>query len=364
LRFLERYGLDFLRRWNARERWEVRHLTPAEAEEIRRTERRAVLAASLAGVVSGAILGATEMALAQPGAGELALSLWRESWRDWGAFLGVIVLVSVGEMLFLYWNAVRATARASDVAGLRIAEEDRGHVVPVGLARAALELPDPREPVHGIDPFARTPRWKLTLWALLYRVKVGATSFLLRIFLRRLLGRTALRLFIPLLAIPVYALWNAVVTARVLRQVRIRAFGPAAVDDVLGRVLSDPERLSDDARRAIFSGIGEIIIRNADAHPNFVLLVGRLLEDLEMSSDVETGWVEGRTLLARLDDVERSAALALFDVATVIDGRLRRREMRFLAEAYRLCERPFDPDVARRMRDAFLDGGPIPLALG
>jgi hypothetical protein len=324
-----------------------------------------VAAAFFAGVISGAILGATEMALAGPGAGELELSLWRDEWRSWGVFGTVIVVVSVVEVVFLYWNAVRATGRASDVAGLHIAEEDEGHVVPPGLARAALELPDPQEKVYGIDPFARTPRWKLTLIALLYRVKVGATSFFLRVFLRRLLGRTAFRLFIPLLAIPVYALWNAVVTARVLRQVRIRAFGPAAVDDALGRVLRDPVRLGPEARRTIFSGIGEIIVRNADAHPNFILLVGRLLDVLEMSaSDVEVAWDGAQALVHSLDEDERSVALALFEVATVIDGRLRRREMQFLAEAHRVCGRRFEAGAVRRMRDDFLGGGPIRLALG
>jgi hypothetical protein len=357
LNFLERYGLKYLRRWNRRQSWAVRHLSLEEAGDIKRTERRAIAWACLAGIVSGTILGTTEMILWGRIIGELELSLWREQWRYWGLFLGIIVVVSAAEILFLYRNAVRATGRISSIAGLRVAEEDLGNIVPTGLARAALELPNPREPIYGIDPFARTPRWKLTLMAILYRLKVGATSFVFRIFLRRLLGRAALRFFIPLVAIPVYAAWNSLVTAWVLRQARIRSLGPAAVRDALEAALEDPERLSREARRTIVSGVGEIVIRTADAHPNFVLLLEALLREMKVSpADIEDNWRSGRKLLESLDGKERKTALSIFRAAAIIDGRLRKREMEFLEEAHRLCGFPFDPEAVRRLRDDFLDG--------
>jgi hypothetical protein len=76
LNFLERYGLKFLRRWNRRQSWAVRHLSLEEAGDIKRTERRAIVWAGLAGIVSGTILGTTEMSLWGRIIGELEISLW------------------------------------------------------------------------------------------------------------------------------------------------------------------------------------------------------------------------------------------------------------------------------------------------
>jgi hypothetical protein len=357
LNFLERHGLKYLRRWNLRETWAVHHLTPEEAGEIKRTERRAITWACLAGIISGSILGTTEMVLWGRFIGALEPSLWREQWHYWGLFLGIIVVVSGVEILFLYWNAVRATSRASSIAGLRVAKEDFGNIVPTGLARAALELPNPQETIHGIDPYARTPRWKLTLMAVLYRLKVGATSFVFRVFLRRLLGRAALRFFIPLAAIPVYAAWNSLITAWVLREVRIRSFGPAAVDDALGQALKNPECLSQEARQTIVSGTGEIIIRKANAHPNFVLLLEHLFRKLRIRpKDVKVHWDSDRKRLESLNQEETKTALSLFLAAAVINGRIRKPEMEFLDQAHQLCKVPFDPAAVRRLRDDFLSG--------
>ena len=120
---------------------------------------------------------------------------------------------------------------------MQLQGHETGEQVARSLVRAALELPNPREPICGVDPYARTPRWKLTLLAIGYKLKVGVTSFLLKVFLRRLLGRAALRVLIPLAAIPVYATWNTLVTRWVLRQARIRAFlVRAEVDHVLRTV--------------------------------------------------------------------------------------------------------------------------------
>jgi hypothetical protein len=357
LGLLERYALRFLRRWNRRQSWAARPLTSGETSEVRRTERLAIVLASFAGVASGAIFGTMEVVLGQQPTGGLELALWREQWRQWGWFVAVAVVVSGAEIVFIYWNALRAAGRISAIAGLSVTGAGSNGVVPVGLARAALELPNPREPVVGIDPYVRTARWKLVLFALLYRLKVGATSFLVRVFLRRLLARAALRFFIPFVAIPVYAVWNAVITAWSLRQVRARSFGPAAVRRVLEEVFRDPSALDDDARRTIVSGVAEIIILNADAHPNFVLLVEGLLRELALSAeDVRIDWDSHRDRLARLDEPARDTALAVFRLAAVIDGRLHGRELRFLEEAYRLCGLPFDEDAVRARAHGFLEG--------
>jgi hypothetical protein len=123
----------------------------------------------------------------------------------WAAFYAFVGVITVIEMAFLYWNALDATARVNALLGAPLDGEERSGLLSVGLARAALEAPNPHHVVHGVDPYALMPRWRLIAQNLAYKVKVGASSFVIRILMRRLLARAALRGFIPLLAIPLYA---------------------------------------------------------------------------------------------------------------------------------------------------------------
>lgn len=86
--------------------------------------------------------------------------------------------------------------------------------------------------------------------------------------LRRLLTRAALRFFIPLVAVPVYAAWNGVIARWVMREVRVRVAGPLAVQELSERILARRANLNEDARRLIMETVGEAILRGEDAHPN------------------------------------------------------------------------------------------------
>jgi hypothetical protein len=353
---LERYGLDQLRRWNRRDAWAVHPLDTAELERLRQLERRTLVLAALAGALSGAILGGAEV-VTDGRWGTFDFELWREQWRTWAAYLSLVVVVSGVEVAFLYWNALRGAGGISAFAGLQLAGHDTGERVARALVRAALELPNPRERIYGVDPYARTPRWKLTLLALAYKLKVSATSFILRILLRRLLARAAVRAFIPLVAIPVYAIWNAVVTAWVLRESRVRAFGPLAVRDLAQHVTGAREGLSPECRRLIVQAVSEAIVRTGNADPNYHLLLGQLVEALEVSpEEISVTWESARHAAASLTESERQMFLTILAVAVVIDGRVRRSEAVLLEEAHRLCNRPFERAKLDRRLKAFLQG--------
>lgn len=353
---LERHGMDRLRRWNRRDSWAVHPLQESELTQLRQLERRTLFLAALAGVLSGAILGGAEV-ISDGRLGTFDFELWREQWRTWVVYVTLVIVVSVIEVLFLYWNAIRGAGRISSFAGIQLAGHATGEHVARALVRAALELPNPRERIYWVDPYARTPRWKLTLLAVAYKVKVGATSFILRILLRRLLARAAVRAFIPLIAIPVYAFWNALVTRWALRQARIRAFGPLAVRDLARHVTAARGALGPNCRRLIVQSVSEAIVRTGDADPNYHLLLGQLVESLEVSPTENHGeWESARTAAGHLTESERQMFLTVLTVAVVIDGRVRKSEAALLEEAHRLCNRPFDRAKIDRVLKAFLEG--------
>jgi hypothetical protein len=354
---LERSAAAYLQRVNTQQEARLRECRPEDLASIRSVERWGVFWAFLAGAVSGAILGATEIFVRQGYLEGMEGLAWREQLPYWAAFLGLALLVSGVEILFLYWNALRAVARISRIAGLPLSGNHFGEFMARGLARAALEFPNPRDPLYRIDPYARTPHWKLATIALLYRMKVGATSFVLRVLLRRMAGRAALRGVIPLITGPLYAIWNAIITWRIVREGRVRSLGPLAVQEVVGQIAASGENLSPEDRHVVLAAAGEMIIRSEDAHPNFALLLCDLMETLEVSTgDTDVDWPRQQKRLRELGADGENAVLKALILTSLLDGRVPRAEIELLQEAHAACGRSFQKEAFDRLNDKLMNG--------
>ncbi len=354
---LERSAAAYLQRVNRREEVQLRECRPEDLALIRKVERRGIFLAFVAGAISGAILGGTEIFVRQGYLEGMEGLDWREQLPYWAAFTGLALVVSGIEILFLYWNALRSVGRICHIAGLPLGGNHMGEFMARGLARAALEFPNPRDPIYRIDPYARTPQWKLAIIALMYRMKVGVTSFVLRVLLRRMLGRAALRGVIPLITGPLYAIWNAVITWRIVREGRIRALGPLAVREAVRQIGACCEELSDDERRLVLSAVGEMIIRSEDAHPNFALLLRSLMDAMDIGTE-QAGieWRQNRKELSELGEEGKRAVLTALVVTSILDGRVSRAERELLEEAHAACGRPFHRKAFERLNDKVMKG--------
>lgn len=316
---------------------------------IRAIEKRVILWSIVSGTMSGAIIGGFEIFVRQGllnGADDLD---WQTLWPYWLGLYAVIGVVSAIEILFLYWNALAGIARVATAAGLP------GEAQPIvaGLARAALEFPNPEQRVHGIDPYARVPGWRRTLANLAYRAKVGLSSFVLRMLLRRIVGRALIRGVIPLLALPLFAAWNAFITWRVMREARIRALGPGMVETLAEALASarDPEATAS----ILMHGVAELIQRGADAHPNVVLLMSRLAEQAgDPDLDIKLDWQRARERLRELEEDDRRRALKVLTRATVIGSGVRTSQRQLLEDAHEAAGQRFDEQALVRARRRFL----------
>ena len=357
LNFVERIGLEVLRRRIDREDSHIHKWSQSELADIKRIERRTKIVAALAGATSGALLGFAEIWLGEGALDVTGANPWREKLPYWLIYVTLTVLVSGVEVLYLYGYVLRAVARISSLAGLSLSAREVEQLVARGLSRAALEIPNPRQPIHGIDPYARVPRWKLVSYAILYRIKVSATSFVLRVLLRRILSRAALRVFIPLVAILVFAIWNALIARWVMREVRIRVAGPLVVQQLGERVAADRGKLDEESRQLIIEAVGETILRGEDAHPNYALLLSRLFEDLAIAPEsVRIDWDASRAALGKLDPQAQNLLLTVLTVAAILNSRLKRAQRDMLADAFNLCGRPFSLQAVMTLRREFISG--------
>jgi hypothetical protein len=324
---LERRAAGFLARRSAGER----RLEGAAA--LRRTTRRAVGLAAAAGIVSGGLIGGSEIWLRQEVALD-ELDFWEALpwWIGWFAVAGVISAI---EIAFLYWLALRGVARIVGTADVGLDGEGYPTLFARGFARGALEFPNPKTTIYGVDPYAYVPGWRLVVRTVAYKLKVGVSSFILRVFLRRVATRLAVRGIIPLLAGPLYAAWNAFIIWRIITEARLRAYGPAAIDAMIDALFSR-DGPSEAAREAVLHGAGEMTRCAADAHPNYVYLLARLREALGIDGEPEIrcDWDGARDRLGELEGEERDRVLGFLLLVAVLGTRTRSRQRRLVDDAF------------------------------
>jgi hypothetical protein len=352
---IERSAVDLVMRHGGEDEPHPQRWSDDDLGEIHAIERNGIMVAAAAGATSGALIGIVEIIYRD----ELSLdsaSDWIDNWQIWALYFGVAAVVSGIEILLLYWWVLRRAARVGSVAGLGLSKHEFEKVIALGLSRAALEMPNPRTSIYGIDPYAQVPRWQLVAYAVLYRLKIGATSFILRIAMRRLLARAAVRVFIPLVSIPVFAVWNAVVIGWVMRSIQIRAAGPRSVDEI-GAWLEDAgDALDRQSRELIVQAVAESIVRARDAHPNFVLLLSRLLRDFGLEDQLERDWSGACERIAALDAPAQELLLRTTIAATVLNGRIRQRQRELLRELHARCGVEYHDDELEALRKEFVRG--------
>jgi hypothetical protein len=372
---LERVGVSYLRKRSDAARAVVSRppaddavLSAAEQGSLRAVERGTIVRATFAGALFGTIAGSGEIVARrvlgiEPEAGR-ALAFW--------AVVGAFAVVASGlEILYLYWAGLRSVHRLAQVARIELfphgAREERVAVASA-LARAALELPNPRAQLFGIDPMREASKLRIVLGTLAYKAKIGITNFVAKAILRRILVRALLRAWLPMVAVPVVAAWNGIISWRVMREARIRAIGPSAarelVDAALGEATGAHENLPARVQLAVFRAVGSTVVQKRDMHPNVVALLHELVARLGDPPDERLD--DADAFVASLPELaaeEQRIVLAVLVAAVVLDGRMNRAEARLLDRAHSACGKTADLGYVRGLAHAFVAGRPMQAAL-
>jgi hypothetical protein len=366
--FMERVAVDYLhglhRARGSRSAQVVLDLE--QRAGLDRIRNRAVVHALVIGAVYGALIGLAEMMVRRSvgladGVTDPAIVL-----RFWGIFAAIAIPASILEIVYLWVVSLRAVHGVAAVAGLDPFPEGEGHsrkegaAVAGAMARAALELPNPRKPILGVDPMREASRLRLVLASLAYKLKVGVTKFLFKAIVRRVLVRAALRVWAPLIAIPVTAVWCGAVVWLVMREARVRALGASAVREMSDAVFQDAPDLSPRARLAVIRAVASCIVRSRDLHPNLVHLLRETMLHVE---PLPEGPLDRPDLflddLRSLPRVEQDLALRVLGIAAVLDGRLTRAEANLFREAQVAAGRTVDAAAIDRLHRSFVSGHPI-----
>lgn len=308
---------------------------------LKRARRWIIAWAALAGMISGTLIGGAEWWMREFATNHWEAMSLKEQLPYWAGYLAVAGVVTALEIGFLYWNALRGVANITRLAGLRYGKmetlEPDIQLTIHGASRVALEYPSPGSLIYGVDPHAYLHGWKLTFRALLYRLKISLSSFILRLLLRRLLGRLTLRGFLPVLTGPLYAAWNAWIAARIIHEAYLQALGPALVKHLMETLKGSDAK----TRHLVAQGVGKLIMRNQHSHPNLVLLLARLLDSLpDKPQTIEVDWPTTLHEYSQLTGDSRQTLLNALTQATLMSGTYRGSRKRFLEDVFAACQTP------------------------
>lgn len=362
--FLEKIGDRFFATLSKREGKVVEEdsvhlLNEQELTDLRRVERAAVWRAAAAGAFSG-LLCAIVGLLAWPLLGE---DPDHPGYGQWLAFFLVVtavsIVISIAEIIWLYYDSLRSVHKLATIAGLDLypgSEDNRA--VRNSLIRAALEMPNPPTEESLINPLRETSKFKILLVSTAYKLKVTASSIIFKAVVGRIGGRVIARKYLDFFGMPVYALWDAVTVLRVMREARIRAMGPSAIEGLLDRATAG-SKPGEAAQTAMLRAVGACVVSTADLHPNHVAMLRAIMRRYGQPSveslDSSAAFLES---LAALPAAEQRTVLQVLGIAMAIDGRLTPREKELYQHARRDCKLDESLEYPLAVRRSFRSGRP------
>lgn len=348
-----------------------RHVfTEFQRRQLNYTVTTAMIIAGLIGLTSGIIAGIAEdyakatyetEGIEQDERGIEPLIYY------WLVVGGVSVFASALEIALCFINALRSAMATSKVVGLELYPPDKERAfVAAALARAALEIPHPTQNSLNIDPLreARKRKCAFILVGLLYKGKTGLSSFLLKLFIKRVATRAAAKRFLPFVSAPVNAFWNMLVFRKVMRDAKMVVIGPSSVVAFLNHFVAG-RSLSLLCRQQLLRCVGVAAVEKQAMHPNHSIMFSnlmRVLGDLKVDPktksepeyDDEDRFFE--LLGACENDEELTLQIITLMFAIMIDGDLTKKNKRLYRKVVAIAGVPYNWEALKVLLDQIVNG--------
>ncbi len=205
----------------------------------------------------------------------------------WGIILGYI---EVYLLTLLNIFSVHEIGVVSGYIRSQDKEQRAGDILNVGL-----QVKDKSAQRYGIDPFQGLNKSLLFFFNLVLFYKGMFANMLVRVLLRKVLGRYAFRVLLDMAGIPIYAAINAWSTRRIIREAKVFIMGSQMIR-MLGErfdklTINDPE-----FHLLLYDTLQYIAISKRDYHSNHAFLTKVLLESFQIPSKsyhlLEAGYFE------------------------------------------------------------------------
>lgn len=267
------------------------------------------------------------------------------------------VLLVVIEIYYLTIISLQAVHKMAMVCGFPDPADPDYQKHLEGLYSIGMERESKEMAKYGINPLAGLNKLYLMIVVLLHRMKGTITNLLIKLILKRLLGRVVLRIWINLIGMPVYAFWNAWATNAVIKEAKVRIMAPNLVIRLTNQL---HEILKDDAefKDFLYDALQFIAVIKRKFHHNHYFLVEKLIKKFDIETKEQKA-LEKDALLDKVrkinpDAREGIAKLLLFGM--IIDGKLSLKEKRTLQELQKLNLITFDWQTLKSWERSFVNG--------
>ena len=249
----------------------------------------------------------------------------------------VLLMLEVG---VLYWIGMRSTYTLAHMMGY---DENKKNSLPPEydinkmMVRSALELEDPTVKYLGISPHKHVSKKWLVATALLYKAKIMLTSIVIKVILRKVAARYGVRVSFVWIAIPVTAIWDAIVMHQVIKDARLRLFGYHLSKYITEEILTDEliNSYSPHVREGAIRAVSTIMSFSGSFHPNNIILLIRLSQNFNI--DENNDYDDLNKLIEHLKDAsteEKHLLRVLSGITASFDGKLNKAEKNALVKIF------------------------------
>jgi len=277
-------------------------------------------------------------------------------------YYGIFAFISlVIELTLLYWLTLDSIYALLHLIGkYPLDEKDLPQVYEIDriLIRAALELEEPILEFMGLDPRKSISKSRLIFAALIYKLKVILSTFIIKKILKALLPRIGARsILIPWVGVFVVAFWDAYVINRSIKDAKLRLFGyyfsKYLVDNILLKKIKD-KKFALDIEGAI-RAIGVIMVLSKSNHPNNLILLVRLSNYLDKELNEPDSLDLLLEYMEKLSPQERRYLKVLATIAAIFDGKVTKEELEALKKIYK-DEEKYYLDLLKKMQNLLKKG--------
>ena len=228
----------------------------------------------------------------------------------------LLVYLEIYALLYINLRAVRYIMAVCQFPRQHDAQYER-HLK--ALADAAQEKKNQSILRYSIDPYLGLPRWGLTFYLVVNRLKAALSNILLKFIVKRLLGRFVVRQITDLVSMPVYAFWNVWASHRVIHEAKIRVMAPLTIQEFVEN-LHDEWKHNDEFRRLIPEALQYIAILKRQYNYAHLLLTENLMNRFDIQAIKPTG--DFLALLEKTSPELRRPLERLVVFGVLIDGDL------------------------------------------
>jgi hypothetical protein len=240
------------------------------------------------------------------------------------------LLIVIAELFMLTRINIWVVAEVANACGFPDRRDSNYDLHLEQLFTVGLESKNKDTLQFGIDPYEDTSRFTLFMFTLWNLLRATLANFFVKFVVVKTILRNELRQFADLVGVPVFFVWNAVATWRVIRAAEVYIMAPGLINELCIKV----EALHDDEdfKQNIFDAMQYVVTVKRSFHHNHFILVKRLVDEfgLDRFKDMEPDRLAFLRKIKASPAPIKLAYSKLIVLGIIIDGGISWREARAL----------------------------------